>query len=185
MEDNASTTDVTTVSDAGVLANKRLVLEEQRRAFDKVYQAGDILDQKLQSLLQSAGLIIALVGIIQFPRALEQGTYYTFVILFAIALLLFIGMVAAILIAFQAREYLNPISRDWKELRARFFEQEEEAGLNQAIHDHIDSNRIAYSISARKDRLLAITTVLFGAIVVDLVLILFFTVALQSPRPLK
>lgn len=117
-------------------AGKRHVLEEQRRAFDQVSDTGEALDRKLQSLLNSASLIISLVGTIQLV-ALKQIGGWLFWIILIIALLLYIGMVAVILRGLRPLEYLNPISRDWKELAYQYFGESEDQVLSTLIYNYL------------------------------------------------
>lgn len=154
-----------------ILSNKRLVLEELRRVFDKAYATTDVLDQKLQTLLQATGIAIALVGAIQVPKLIGQGSW-AFISLFGLALLLFIVMVILLLRAFQANDFHMPISGKWEALRTMYFEQDEESALNQLISDHLDRIQQCVRVSVQKDQYLQAATILFGAIVVALLIML-------------
>src|SRR5213080_4624846 len=79
---------------------KRLVLDEQRRAFDSVKEASRSIDGKFQAMLASASLIVSLVGATQLPALKQTGGNWFWLALGA-TLILYLGMVVLILLGLQ------------------------------------------------------------------------------------
>ncbi len=119
------------------IPNKRMVLEEQRRAFDSIGAASSILDAKLQALLGSASLIISLVGTVQIA-VLRQTGGWAFWLGLAVIISLYIWMVNVIIGGLKPLEYLTPISNDWDQLTEQFFDVDENEGLNQQISNYLE-----------------------------------------------
>ena len=152
----------------------RLVLEEQRRAFDKVDASADSLDQKLQALFGSASLIISLVGTVQIAvlRA-EAGLFFWGVMILAV--LLYGTMVIVILVGLRPLEYYEPTYSNWDLLNERFFHQIESDAITQQIAlyvDYIEANR---ALNQAKIRWLNIAAVLFAVILMMLLIAVPFS----------
>ena len=95
---------------------KRAVLEELRRSFDHKMAASDAIDDKLQSLLNSASLVVTLVSLLQVTILRQQiGNTATIAVLILVALL-YVLMFFTIFRAMGPRAFKLPISRDWEEL---------------------------------------------------------------------
>jgi hypothetical protein len=150
------------------LAGKRHVLEERRRAFDQVLKAGDVVETKLQALLSSASLIIALTGTVQlvvFQQA--AGLFFWGLLLFGLAL--YIGMVIVIVRGLQPLNYLNPIPDTWQEIVDDYYYEDENRVLDTLIYNSlyfaaINQQRIGKKVSALlwATRLFMATVILIG-----------------------
>ena len=157
----------------------RLVLEEQRRAFDKVDTSADALDQKFQALFGSASLIISLVSTIQVA-VLRQDAGPLFWLVLVVAVLLYAAMVFFILIGLRPLEYYEPIYSNWDWLNQKFFHKNENAAISLQIAlyvDYIEANR---ALNQKKVRWLNIATVLFAAILLVLLVALPFSLTRAS-----
>lgn len=147
---------------------KRMVLEEQRRAFDKVSEASNSLDQKLQSLLGSASLVVSLVGVLQLPTLkLSTGDFFWWV--FVPALLLYISMVVTTILGLRPLKYLDPIDSNWDVLAARYFDESEDHVLEYLISDYLAFIEINRNLNQRKTRALNWAAWQFAALVVVIV----------------
>lgn len=157
----------------------RLVLEEQRRAFDKVDTSADALDQKFQALFGSASLIISLVSTIQVA-VLRQEAGLLFWLILVVAVLLYGAMVFFILIGLRPLEYYEPIYSNWDWLNQKFFHKTENAAISLQIAlyvDYIEANR---ALNQKKIRWLNIAALLFAAILMVLLIALPFSLTRSS-----
>src|SRR5690349_12911674 len=116
--------------------SKRLVLEELRRLFDANYAASDVLDNKLQNILNFSSAIVSLATTIIL--ALGQNTLgILFWMLLIAVLILYIYMFKLISDGMKPAVYAFPISHNLATLEAKYFTSTEERALDQDIIDHL------------------------------------------------
>jgi hypothetical protein len=149
--------------------NKRLVLEEQRRAFDSIGAAAGVLDGKLQALLGSASLIISLVSTIQIT-VLRQSGGWLFWMGLAVVIALYIWMVSIITGGLKPLEYLVPISNSWEELTEQFFEVDDNEGINQQISNYLMYTEQNRELNFQKIKAVHRATRLFMVILVAMLI---------------
>lgn len=151
------------------LSSKRLVLDEQRRAFDAVSAAADVLDGKLQSLLGSASLIISLLSTIQIA-VLRQTAGWLFWLGLVVILALYIWMVNIIVRGLRPLKYFTPIPNSWEELTEQYFNVNENESLNQQISNYLDYTERNRELNFNKIQAVHRATRLFMIILVVLLI---------------
>jgi hypothetical protein len=159
------------------LYGQRYVLVEQRRIFDELSQDVSSLDQKLQSLLGSASLIISLAGVVQITQLLRSGGW-VFGILMLVALVLYVSMVGVILYGLRATtigysHYIEPVDERWLSLRRRYFNKSEQLVLEQAIRDYLAVIKENETLIKRKMSNLEWAIRLFALIMIIIAISLF------------
>jgi hypothetical protein len=151
------------------IPNKRMVLEEQRRAFDSIGAGSSILDGKLQALLGSASLIISLLGTIQIA-VLRQTGGWAFWLGLVVIISLYVWMVNIIVRGLKPLQYLTPVSDDWNQLTEQFFEVDENEGLNQQISNYLEYTEQNRALNFKKIQAVHRATRLFMVILVALLI---------------
>lgn len=128
------------------LAGYRYALEEQRRHYDQITHTANALDQKFQSLLSSASLVISLAGVIQLGNLLQVKVWSVWTIILLVlmflALVFYVSMVAVILYGLRSSSigkdhYLEPTDRDWQTIKQRFKRVNEEQVLGYLIRNYL------------------------------------------------
>lgn len=147
------------------LATKKLVLEEQRRAFDAVGSAASALDTKLQALFGSASLIISLVSTIQIA-VLRQSGGALFWFGLASIVALYIWMVNVVITGLTPLEYYTPISNSWDELDEQYFTVSENEAYDQQISNYLRYTEANRALNFDKIRSVSRATNLFRIILV-------------------
>ncbi len=153
--------------------SKLLVLDELRRAFDKVYAAGDALDTKLQNLLSFSSLVVSIaasaqVSILQLSPQLKIGPFFGFSLCAVITL--YLVMYYIISKALSPREYALPIATNKDEIREHYYKKQNEEALNQLISNHLHFIDRAARANAPKAKTLTSGYFLLAVIVVWLIL---------------
>ena len=156
---------------------KRYVLDEQRRAFDHVNEAGSALDSKLQALLGSGSLIISLVGTVQLVNLRQGGDLFFWGL--GVTIVLYIIMVGVILWGLRPLEYYEPIDNDWEKLDRTFFGENEDDVLEQLISNYlkyIEQNR-RHNVSKVKMQRIATGLLMF------IVAVILFSIPFSLTAP--
>jgi len=152
---------------------EELALEEMRRSFSEYKKAADVLDQKVNTLLNTASLVIGLFGLLNI-RLLENGQPAYYWVGFIVVVLLYLSMIALCTNALQPAEYMNPIKADWDVVHDNILILSPKEAVLKMISGYIEyipHNKRVNEIKAKKVR---ISTWLFGIIVV-----LLFTLSLS------
>lgn len=147
--------------------DKRLILEELRRAFDKAFASVDILDGKLQTTLNFTGLIISFAGILQLPH-ISQKTGLAYLLSWIIVILLAITYFRLFIVVFRALKpgtSALPISHNWNELAQHYFGESEDKILLKLISDHLTAIDKINELAARKSKAVECAMWLFAIIV--------------------
>jgi hypothetical protein len=167
MSSNFDITGETSHDTVPLAANKRLVLEEQRRAFDSISNAAGTLDNKLQALLGSASLIISLLSTIQIATLRETAGWLFWLGLVVIAAL-YIWMVYIIIGGLKPLEYFTPIPNTWEQLTDEYFAVSENTALNQQISNYLDYGERNRTLNFQKIKAVHRATRLFLVILIAL-----------------
>lgn len=165
--------------------DKRLVLDELRRALDKSYEASDALDGKLQQLLGYTSLIIALSGTLQLTILRQLGGILFWVIL-VIVLLLYAAIFIITFAALRPRTRKLPITMNWEILDELYFDKGETSVLERLISDHLTDIEESNKINSEKARAVRALMVLVFLLVVVLLIatpISFSVSPIISPLP--
>lgn len=145
----------------------KLALEEMRINLQQSLDAGDAIDQKLNSILMAAGLIIALVTTLQISLTSNRTYLYWTILLIAIALYAF----AIFLVMWGAapKEYKLPITPKWDELDKNIFGKSEREAILTLLAGYVD--QIQHNRKINRSKVKTFKLCLF---------ILFVTVILMS-----
>ena len=156
---------------------KRAVLEQLHRSFDQKMVASNEIDGKLQSLLSSASLVVALLSLLQVTILRQQiGITATRAVLISAALL-YAGMFGTIWWGIRPRTFYLPISHDWEELAQRYFDESEDTVLDRLIADYLEFGKKNDELISHKSRALRIAMTLFFLAVIVLLAIMALTLA--------
>lgn len=150
-------------------AQQTLVLEEKRLMLSMLDGARDTLDARGLGLVQAAGLVLVLAGVVRLPgfvlAPVDQGWALAAV---AVAFLAFGGMVGLFLGAMAPLVYTLPGTLDWDELGERYLGAEEEDCFNQVLSNLIEAIEKMMAVNRRKGRCLRWAIGLFLVQVVGL-----------------
>jgi hypothetical protein len=154
--------------------NKRIVLAELQRAFDKKYAASDILDGKLQNTLNFTSIIVSIVSAIEASSFVNKvGNIFWFVL--GIVIILYILVVWLVLVrGLNPTSYDQPISNNWDELEERYFLASEEDNLDLVISQHLCSIECAGKENIRKAQIICWSS----ALMILIVILLFIAIPL-------
>jgi hypothetical protein len=147
--------------------NKRIVVEEIRRTFDKEYSDNDILIGKLQNILNFSSVTVSIVAAI-LASAFQGKVGISFWFMVAISLILYIGLVWTILKGLTAGRYRLPITINWNVLDDTYFHGTEDNTLDLIISEHITSIEYIKSQNIQKAELIQRSSILTTAIIVTL-----------------
>lgn len=137
----------------------RHALDEQRRLFDHITDTTNALDQKFQSLLNAASLVISLASVVQIGNVIQVGAWTIWtvllVVLMFIALVAYVCMVAIILYGMRSSSlgednYLEPVDRDWATIKQRYRRVVEERALGYTIRNYLLATRENEKLVRRK-----------------------------------
>lgn len=92
---------------------QQLLLDQQWRMLDARNQAGEHLDNKASTIVQSGSLIIALVGAVTIPPVIAQQAPSIQLVGLAFALAMFAGMIVCALRAWYPSDFSIPGATDW------------------------------------------------------------------------
>jgi hypothetical protein len=151
------------------MSSKHLVLEELQRTFDKKYLASDILDGKLQTMLNFLSVIVAVVPAIAGSTLFDK-IGFLFWIPIILVLVLYWNSFRKIMYGLRPSEYYQPISNNWDELDKRYFNLSEDETLNLIISEHLTASERAEKQNIRKEKAVLEVSNLMGWIVVLLLL---------------
>ena len=146
------------------IASKRLVLDELRNAFDKIYATSDVLDSKLQSIFNFSSAIVAATSTIQ-AVIFRNSVGFIFWVTLMVVILLYFAICWIVLRGVKPTTYNLPITNKWKEVRDRYFVLKEEAVLDLNISQHLYAMEDAQELNTPKLQAIKQTTFLMALIV--------------------
>ena len=160
--------------------NGKMVLEELRSAFDKVYIAGDALDTKLSNLLTFSSLIVSFAATVQIST-LQEKVGVVFWALLGIVFLLYLANFYLVTSGLKPREYIFAIRFDRDTIEQKYLTLGETQMMNQVISNYLDS--LCKAVTANDLKVSAIkhgNRLLFAIVVLLLIAI---PLGLLYPKP--
>lgn len=144
--------------------SKKIVLEELRKVFDKVYEAGDLLDSKLQNILNYSSIVVSV------PIAIIASTFVDklgiiFWALMVVVILIYIADFIVIEIGLKPKEYFAPVSQNIDIIKKNYYSVTEEWAVEQAIIDNLHCSKEIKKSNELKSNMLTAATILMGIIV--------------------
>lgn len=135
------------------IENRKHVLGELQRAFDKKVSASDILDSKLQNILNYSSIIVAVFASIITSALLGKiGFFYWFGLIVVVAL--YIWAYICIKQGTAATTFYSPISNTEQELNEKFIDVRETSALDTSIKAYIYGMYVTNEINTRKAKML-------------------------------
>lgn len=146
------------------LAGHRVVLDELRREFDKLFASADVLDGKGQGLFAATGILIAIAGLGR-AAILQTAVTPLFLAGVGIVIALYLAMYLTLFVMLRPRSFTLPMSLDWEVQADRYFGEAEHTVNERLIVDYVQVIDVARAILAAKSRALRWSAGLFLAIV--------------------
>ena len=137
------------------------VLQQQREVLSMAASARASIDQRSQQLVQAAGLILVLTGLVKVPVLLVQSTLLTRVAL-VIAFFAFAGMIGLSLRIWWPQSFTGPGSQNWDEVWQSKIAAEEEEAFVQVFADYKGAINDLEAVNKQKAKNLKVALILFG-----------------------
>jgi len=163
-------------------AAKQLVLSELQDILTRQFEAADALDDKLKSLLEAATLILTIATTLQIATGASQAGWIYWIILI-ITLGVYVALILTALRGLRPMDYHSPIPSTWEEIAERFFDLDEDAGLELMISNYLEYSRENNAPLSRKVRQVRLASGLLVAIVVLLMAMGLFGLGSSSGSP--
>ena len=128
----------------------KLALEEMRINLQQSLDAGDAIDQKLNSILVAAGLIIALVTTLQISFS-SNRTNLDWAIIF-VTIALYILTILLVILGAAPKDYKLPIASDWDELDKHIIGRSEREAILTLLSGYVDQIQHNRNINRLKVR---------------------------------
>lgn len=162
------------------MTSKNLVLEELQKAYDKKFGVGDVLDGKLQSMLNYLSVVVAIVPTIAGSTLIDK-VGLGFWIIMGLVLILYWVSFRRTLKGLGLSDYPQPISNDWDELEKKCFSSSSEQTLTIIISSYLDALDYAGKQNIKKATAILHVSTLTSWIV--FLLIISIPVGLFYPSP--
>jgi hypothetical protein len=162
------------------ILGRSMVLESLRSAFEKSYASGDVLDSKLQNLLNFCSVIVSIVASVE-ASAFQSKVGVIFWILFLVTLILYFITFSVVIQALNPTIYLFPISNNWEELSRRYFHSDEKELLELMISEYLDSMKKTREANVPKVKAVKRASLLMTTIV--MLLLIAVPIGLIFPSP--
>jgi len=147
-------------SDPSLPAQYQLVLEQTHYRLAQIDRANEHLDTKALGLLQVAGLILALTGVLKFPDAL-YGADVLVKTGIAVGFLAFAGMILLTLLTWSPANIALPGSTDWEEIYDKYVTVQIEQTFDQVLQDSLATQHYLVELNRRKANCLKWSLLLF------------------------
>jgi hypothetical protein len=151
----------------------KLALEEMRINLQQSLDAGDAIDQKLNSILMAAGLIIALVTTLQISLTSNRTNLYWTILLIALALYAF--AIFLVMWGVAPKEYKLPIAPEWDEIDKSIFGKSEREAILTLLSGYVDQIQNNRNINRSKVRTFKLCLI----ILLFIVFLMSFLVAIE------
>lgn len=151
-------------------ADVKLALEEVRFNMQQVLSNGDVLDQKVNNLLATAGIVLTIASTLQISLSPDRSDLYWGILIFAIILY----TVAVGLIVFSSKPYLYhfAMSSKWGDMDKHLFNLKEREAILNLLAGYEAQIGYNEAINRRKAKLHAWSLLLLLIIVVILIVLL-------------
>lgn len=147
------------------IENKKLALEELQRAFDKTISAMDILDNKLQNVLNYSSIILTIFTAITTSALLDKvGCFYW--IGLSIISVLYIVNYFYIKSGLEVATYHNPISGEGSELKKKVIDVKGDASIDILIEAYIFCIYDSSGINSKKGNVFSVSSNLMSLSVI-------------------
>jgi hypothetical protein len=160
--------------------NKKLALEELQRVFDKKFAASDILDGKLQSMLNFLSVIVAIAPTIAGSTLFDKIGWTFWIPIFAV-LILYLICFQKIMRGLNPSDYVQPITSDWDILEKRLFKSTPDQAISIIISSYIEALKDAGIQNLNKEKIIRDVFLLTRWIVV--LLLASVPIGLWIPSP--
>lgn len=160
--------------------NKRIALEEVRLAFERHWSASDILDGKLQNILNFSSVIVA-IGTTVMGSTLLEKVGIAFWLILILVLVMYSWMLYIILKGLSPRSYAMPISEDEREVSDLYYQWPEDRAIRQSIHDYLEFTKLLVESNSPKVNAIKIASVLMGIIVILLLVSIPIGILFSTP----
>jgi len=120
------------------IVNKRIILEELRLAFDKIYLTSDALDSKLQNLFGFSTAIVGITSTIQ-TAVFYNKVGFAFWIMVVLVVVLYFLMLWIVVRGLKPVKHNLQITDNWDVLVDRYFHVDEEDILNVNISQYLSA----------------------------------------------
>ena len=154
------------------IEKRQYVLGELQRAFDKKVSASDILDSKLQNILDYSSIIVAVFTAITTSTLVDKVGFLYWLGLIII-LFLYIVIYIKIKRGLSPTEFYNPISNNEQELFEKFIDVKQSQALDISIKAYLYSMYETDKTNNKKAIVLSRSSNLMFGIVVLLLLSIF------------
>lgn len=150
---------------------QQLLLDQQLRMLEARNQAGDQLDNKASTVLQSGSLIIALVTAVSLPTFLNQQQQPLTFLALAFALAIFGAMVVCSFLAWRPQDYFIPGALTWESMWDNYINATEEEAYRRVLSNLLKATDVHTRRNERKARYVKWATWLLVAQVVGILVI--------------
>jgi hypothetical protein len=141
---------------------QRLVLEQQFYRLAQIDRANEHLDSKALSLLQSAGLILALIGVLRIPGVITQEVPSVWAwVGIAVSFLAFMGMVGLMVVTWSPVDNPVPGTQDWDKLYDEYIDVDRNTTYSKILSNYLDAYELSYKTNQRKAKMLQGANILF------------------------
>lgn len=147
---------------------QELILEQKYFVLNLVMQAGESLDRKGMGMMQAAGVLLALAGVIRLPAFVLGPVNGWQAGAVGVAFLSFAGLLGLTLWAWRPGRYALPGVSDRGELQEVYLGAEEEDAFLQVLGDCVDAIEAQRQANGWKARRVRWAMVLFVVQVVGL-----------------
>lgn len=122
-------------------ADVKLALDEMQLNMEKGISAGDALDQKANTLLTAASLMLAIATTLQISISPNRSVYFWVALIFV--LILYTGVIILILHISMPQTYHLPLKADWEELDNQLFGKTEREVILVILSGYVE--QVAYN----------------------------------------
>jgi hypothetical protein len=160
--------------DTNLTTQQTLLLEQKYYALAQVDQANSSLDSKAMSLLQSASLIFALVGALQFPGVIQNPDI---IVLSGIivAFVAFFSMVTLVVLTWSPATYLLLGTSDWDDMYKTYVSVNQDESFSQILSDCLKAFDSQVEINQSKTKKIRWAVYLFLFQILGLLVVALFS----------
>lgn len=122
------------------IEKKQLVLEELRSVYERMFSASDALDAKLQNILNFLSVVVSIAPTLELMIIPDlRKTGLCFVILLLTVLVLYLISFQKVKSSINPVYYKQPISKDWDEIKERYFLSKKDEVIDLTISQYLYS----------------------------------------------
>lgn len=160
--------------DTNLTAQQTLLLEQKYYALTQVDQANNSLDTKAMSLLQSASLIFALVGALEFPGVIQNPDFVGLLGI-VIAFVAFFSMVTLLVFTWSPATYLLLGTSEWDDMYNDYILVDQDESFRQIISDCLKAFDSQVEVNKSKSKKISVAIYLFLAQILGLLVVALFS----------